>query len=524
MLDDLLVGARLGLALPRFLRHALTPAQARAALGERLARRSDVFLETIRHTVYGQPDSPYARLLTWAGCEIGDLERLVRQDGIEGALRTLVRNGVYLTVEEFKGRRPVVRGSTTLAVDPSRLRNPLSTAHVLGSTSGSRGPGIPVASDLAFIRDRAVNTAVVLDARGGRQWRHAVWAVPGGDSLVPLLRLSAAGARPTAWFTLVSPRASGLHWRYRASGWLIAAVSPLSGRRLPGPIDASLEQPQPILDWVAGVRRGGGTPHLYTFVSPAVRLCRAAAAQGLDLAGVQFTVTGEPLTATRLAAIQRAGAEARPTYASTEAGSIGEGCLARATPDDVHVLHDRVAVVQAGAAGGVPGLPSRALLVTALRPHGPYVLLNASLGDEADLEDRPGCCALADLGWPSHLRSIQSFEKLTAGGMTLLDVDVVRVLEESLPARFGGGPTDYQLVEEEAADGQPRLRLLVHPDLGPLAPGEVQAAFLEAIGQGSGAERVFALAWRTGDVLRVERQAPLATRSGKILHVRATSS
>ena len=166
ILNDLLVGARLGLALPKFLRHALTPADARAALRQRLARRSAVFLETVRRTVYGQPDSPYAHLLTWAGCEMGDLERLVDQDGIEGALRTLVRHGVYLTVEEFKGRRPVVRGNATLAVEPSRLQNPLSTAHVLGSTSGSRGPGIPVASDLAFIRDRAVNTAVVLDARG----------------------------------------------------------------------------------------------------------------------------------------------------------------------------------------------------------------------------------------------------------------------------------------------------------------------------------------------------------------------
>jgi hypothetical protein len=35
---------------------------------------------------------------------------------------------------------------------------------------------------------------------------------------------------------------------------------------------------------------------------------------------------------------------------------------------------------------------------------------------------------------------------------------------------------------------------------------------------------VFALAWRAADVLRVERRAPLATQSGKILHVRATPS
>jgi hypothetical protein len=54
--------------------------------------------------------------------------------------------------------------------------------------------------------------------------------------------------------------------------------------------------------------------------------------------------------------------------------------------------------------------------------------------------------------------------------MTFLDTDVIRVLEEELPARFGGTPTDYQLLEEEADDGQPRLQLLVHPRVGPLNP------------------------------------------------------
>ena len=37
--------------------------------------------------------------------------------------------------------------------------------------------------------------------------------------------------------------------------------------------------------------------------------------------------------------------------------------------------------------------------------------------------------------------------------MTFLDSDVIRVLEEVLPARFGGGPTDFQLVEQEDDDG-----------------------------------------------------------------------
>ena len=47
----------------------------------------------------------------------------VSRKGVEEALRALLHAGVYLTHEELKGRRPVVRGALTLAVDASRLRN-----------------------------------------------------------------------------------------------------------------------------------------------------------------------------------------------------------------------------------------------------------------------------------------------------------------------------------------------------------------------------------------------------------------
>ncbi len=93
------------------------------------------------------------------------------------------------------------------------------------------------------------------------------------------------------------------------------------------------------------------------------------------------------------------------------------------------------------------------------------------------------------------------------------------LLEEGLPGRFGGAPTDYQLVEEEAADGPPRLLLLVHPRVGPLDPGAVAEAFLTAISRGSGVERVMGLAWRSAGLLQVERRPPLTTSSGKILHL-----
>jgi hypothetical protein len=41
--------------------------------------------------------------------------------------------------------------------------------------------------------------------------------------------------------------------------------------------------------------------------------------------------------------------------------------------------------------------------------------------------------------------------------MNILDADLIWILEEVLPARPGGGPTDYQLIESDADAGGPML-------------------------------------------------------------------
>ncbi len=178
-------------------------------------------------------------------------------------------------------------------------------------------------------------------------------------------------------------------------------------------------------------------------------------------------------------------------------------------------------MIPVGANEGLAGLPPGALLISSIRATAPLILLNVSLGDRATMEQRTCGCPLERFGWTTHLHTIRSYEKLTAGGMTFLDADLVPVLEEALPLRFGGVPTDYQLVEEEVSESHPRvlLLLLVHPEVGPLDPRAVAEAFLTEISRGSGVERVMGLAWRGADLLRVERRTPLTTPSGKILHL-----
>jgi hypothetical protein len=353
-----------------------------------------------------------------------------------------------------------------------------------------------------------------LALRGGAEWRTAVLGVPGG-SATTLLQYSLLGRRPSGWFLQVDPATAGLQARYRWSTRALRWGSVLAGSPFPQPRSVRGNDLRPVARWVAGMLAAGQTAHLDTSASAGVHLCETASAAGLDLRGAQLTLGREPITAARLAAIRRCGAEAVPRYATVECGPIGYGCLAPRVGDEIHLHHESFALLRADSGG----LPRGSLVLTTLRPAAPLMLLNVSLGDQAELTSRRCGCPLEELGWTTHLHTVRSFEKLTAGGMTFLDTDVIGVLEEVLPARFGGGPTDYQLVEEEQPDGRPCLRLLVHPALGPLDGAQVADAFLEAIGTGSGAARLMALQWRAAGILRVERQPPIATGSGKILHL-----
>jgi hypothetical protein len=330
---------------------------------------------------------------------------------------------------------------------------------------------------------------------------------------------AACGAAPRRWFSQVDPRRADVHPRYRLSARALHVGGLLAGVRLPLPLHVPLDDPLPIARWMARVLHDGGTPQLGTFASSAVRLCRAACDAGLDLHGARLTISGEPTTPARLASIQRSGARAVLRYGIAEAGLVGYGCAMPEAADDLHFLTDLHAVIQPGASGGPAGLPPRALLLSSLRPKTRLTLLNVSLGDQATLVHRECGCPLGARGWNVHVHDVRSYEKLTAGGMAFPDAEVIRILEDVLPARFGGGPTDYQLSEEEGPDGSARLRLRVRPTLAAVDLEAVGQVFLDAIASGTGTERVMGLAWRQSGLLRVEREAPRMTSAGKILHL-----
>jgi hypothetical protein len=507
---DVTTGLRFLRDLPGFLRTPLTVEAARTELARRLADREGDFLRLARASIYEHAASPYRRLLWHAGCEYGDLERLVRADGVEGALRVLRTHGVHVSVEEYKGRRPMLRGSLRLDVTPGSFTNPRAARHLPVQSSGSRGARTTTVMDLSLIRDHGVNTCLALDAWGGNDWVKGVYSVPGGSAAYRLLKLASFGTPVARWFMPVDPSAQEFA-RYRWSARGLYWASALAGRRLPRGELAPLDDPLPLARWMAAVVRAGRTPWVRALPSLAVRVCQAAAERGVDLTGAKFTVSGEPITRAKVDAIVRSGAAVTARYGAIESGSIGYACLDPEAVDDLHVFHDLHALIQPD--------DDPALLVTSLRPNTAVVMLNFSMGDEGIVRRRACGCPMERYGWTTHLHTVRSREKLTTAGMTFFDFKVVRVLEEILPARFGGGPLDYQLVEDELPGGRPGLRLLVHPRIGPVDVEQVEAAFLDALGTSPG-ERLMSLVWHQADVLRVERRPPLVGSSGKILHLR----
>ena len=113
---------------------------------------------------------------------------------------------------------------------------------------------------------------------------------------------------------------------------------------------------------------------------------------------------------------------------------------------------------------------------------------------------------------PATSTAIRSYEKLTSEGMTLRGHEVVTLLEQTLPARFGGAATDYQLVEE-VDEALPTLSLVVSPRVGARrrARGRRGRALRRSRGGGRDGQDVSNI-WRRAGTLRVVRREPYATR------------
>jgi hypothetical protein len=517
--NDLKAFRRYASGLPAFLEDRLSAERCRELVRQRLHAREDNFLRLLERGIYGQPRSPFRALLVRAGAEYGDVAALVRADGVEGALGRLYDDGVYVTYEEFKGLRPVERPGLSLSVASTDFDNPLYLPAYTAANTGSSGVTRRVRLDFDALAMNATYDSFIHDLFGVHGRPFGLW-LPVPPSLIGLanvLRTAKLGKTVERWFSQnpLDPRAGSLK-DYLLTKYTVAACRRY-GVAFPAPEHVPLAEAHVVAEWLAE-KRSLGTPALFSAGSPSagVRICLAARERGLDISGTVFRFTGEPYTEGKAQVVAEAGCRATSVYSATELNLIGVGCPAPEQPDEVHFAADRLAVLQRRRGVGSNGASVGALLFTTLHPGCPKLTLNVEMDDYAVLTRRDCGCPAQQLGFDHHLHTIRSHAKLTSAGTTFLGSELHTLVEQTLPARFGGAPTDYQLVEEER-DGLPEVVIVVSPRVGEVDERALVASVLDGVRRGAAYHRMMAGFWRDGETLRVVRREPHSTHSAKIL-------
>jgi hypothetical protein len=510
--------ARFPFALRRFLKHRLTLDEARRIIRDRMQRREDNFLRIVDTTVYGHPGSPYLPLLKMAGCEPGDLRALVAREGVDGALRRLRDAGVYVTFEEFKGRTPIVRNGLTIPVTARDFDNPIARRELRFQTGGSTGAASTVASNLDHIAARAPHRLVTLAAHGLLDAPTALWRGILPDRGLSVLFFGALiGNVPQRWFSPFGNRESRSWLKYVLATYYPLGLMRLGGVPAPFPTYVDEAHAIEIARWAADTVKAHGRCLIRTGVSRGVRLAVAARAAGLDLTGVTITGGGEPPTPAKVSEMRRSGARYIPNYGISEAGQPGSGCANPVDGSDVHLFKDSIALFTHPYRVDAFDVTVPAFNVTTLLLTAPKIMLNCQTDDYGVVEERRCGCELESYGYTTHLREIRSYSKLTGEGVTLIGTEMLQILNQDLPSRFGGTALDYQLMEAEDDHGFTRLYLIVSPRVAIDSEPAVIDYLHQRLSVSSSMADAARVPWQHAHTFQIKRMEPVWTERGKLL-------
>jgi hypothetical protein len=374
-----------------------------------------------------------------------------------------------------------------------------------------------------MVEYEACYVAELIRAFDLRGTRTGVWfpAPPTQTGLQVVLRDAKIGNPVERWFSQTDPSWRSGYWKHV----IVTRASRLAGRltrtSFPAPEHTPTERVAAVARWLAEVKAGGSRPVLVTNPGFAVRICVAARELELDIGGTFFRTGGEPYTAGKAAVIDDAGCRVANSYFLMELGGFaGLACPNAEEFDEVHLLTDKLAVAQRHGSMA-PG----ALAYTTVHALCPKLLINFESDDIGVVRERACGCALEAVGFSLHLHGIHSYEKLTSEGVTFLGSDVITLLEQALPSRFGGAATDYQLVEHEE-DGVRRVAILISPTVGDVNEAEVIETAIGFLRSRGKAQSTMVDVWAESDTLHVMRRAPYVTDAAKtpalhVLHERA---
>jgi hypothetical protein len=361
--------------------------------------REAAFLQAAERLIYGSPSNPLRALLAWAGCELGDLGRMITGDGVEGALSSLRTAGVFVTEDEFRGRIPIRRGSLEIAVEPAAFDNPERPAGIDGAATGTLTAGrLPLHFTWTFLEAEASAERLLLASHGLDAARMAFW-LPGPPEIAGMHHAivhAKMGRAPDRWFAGGSPPGRGDGEAFHVlRGWRIA-------RRVLPELGPDIEWLPPghaevVARWLAESPRPVA---IRCVASAAADIADVATDGGLDVSGIVVLAEGAPLPPATRERLKRAGMGIFARHATPETGFIAGACAASAS-DEMHLYADRLAVI-----GGSDAEEAAPLAFTSLSLEAPKVLLNVELGDRGTLRRKSCGCAMGRAGLAWHVKLV----------------------------------------------------------------------------------------------------------------------
>jgi hypothetical protein len=505
--------------LRRFLKDTITLEEARETIKVRMENREENFLRIVEKSVYGYKRSPYLKLLKLAGYDYSDVKNLVLNEGLDSALKTLKDEGIYVSYEESKGKKPIIRLEKTLEIKESDFHNPHISSYYESQTGASRSRGTKIKTNFNFLEQKAVYASVSNNIFDIQDAPWGIWlpALPISSGITRILTNEKVGVDTVKWFTPMDPGENIVH---RANGWILNAMlieGRLLGKKLPKPKFVHLNNSLVIGRWMNSMMKETGRCCQLTNPSGAVRICNEAEKNGLELDGAIFYVGGEPLTRAKQEKIMSLGCDVIPNYVMSECGAIGYGCKNPVNVDEVHFFKDSLALTKGKKFIEQSEVKVDSFFLTNLLYSAPITMINVETDDFGVVESRNCGCGFQKLGFTEHIHGIRSFSKLTGEGVTFHGFNLIKVLEEDLPGLFGGGPIDYQVVEKEDEDGFTQVILNVSPDVGGINEEELKRKFIELLNP-SGRNTNVDMLDKGGNIF-VERDYPIQTRSGKIMSI-----
>jgi len=147
--------------------------------------------------------------------------------GLGEHLRRLMKAGVWISSEEFKGTKPVRRGSVDFEITPEGFDDQILTRGVGVSTGGTSGRPVKTKLDLDFLNARSHYDRIMFEILGVRDQPMALWypALPASTGIGNILRYARNGIVPKRWFEIPAAGSGMQGLESRLATFLIVRIT-----------------------------------------------------------------------------------------------------------------------------------------------------------------------------------------------------------------------------------------------------------------------------------------------------------